>query len=61
MNIAERIILTPEEATTISRWANGKSFPLRLIQRAHIIQLSAEGIFIHKIAKRLNIVDSQHI
>ena len=55
MNIAERIILTPEEATTISRWANGKSFPLRLIQRAHIIQLSAEGIFIHKIAKRLNI------
>jgi len=55
MNIAERIILTPQEETTINRWANGKSFPLRLIQRAQIIQLSAKEIFNHTIAKRLDI------
>ena len=55
MNIAERIILTPEEETVISRWSKGKSFPLRLIQRAQIIQLAAQGVFNHDIAKRLDI------
>jgi len=55
MNIAERIILTPQEEATINRWAQGKSFPLRLIQRAKIIQLAAQGLFNHDIAKRLDI------
>ncbi len=55
MNIAERIILTPQEEATINRWSQGKSFPLRLIQRAQIIQLAAQGIFNHDIAKRLDI------
>ena len=55
MNTAERIIFTPQEEATINRWSQGKSFPLRLIQRAQIIQLAAQGIFSHDIAKRLNI------
>ena len=55
MNIAERIILTRQEKSTISRWAQGKSYPLRLVQRARIIQLAAHGVFNHKIAERLNI------
>lgn len=55
MKIAEQIILTPEEQATINRWAQGKSFPLRLIQRAKIIQLAAQGIFNHNIASRLSI------
>jgi transposase len=55
MNIAEQIILTPEEQATINRWAQGKSFPLRLVQRAKIIQLAAQGIFNHEIASRLSI------
>lgn len=55
MNIAERIILTPKEQATISRWVQGKSFPLRLVQRAQIIQLAAQGIYNHDIADRLNI------
>lgn len=55
MNIAEHIILTPKEKTTIDRWAQGKSFPLRLIQRAKIIQLAAQGVFNHDIAKQLGI------
>ena len=55
MNIAERLILTPKEQATINRWAQGKSFPLRLVQRAQIIQLAAQGVFNHDIAKRLNI------
>jgi len=55
MNIAERIILTPQEESTIRRWVQGKSYPLRLVQRAQIIQLAAQGVFNHKIAERLNI------
>jgi len=55
MNIAERIMLTPEEQATINRWAQGKSMPLRLVQRAQIIQLAAQGIFNHEIAKRLDL------
>lgn len=53
MNIAQRIVLSPKEQTTINRWAHGKSIPLRLIQRAQIIQLAANGVFNHHIAERL--------
>ena len=55
MNISEQIILTPKEKTTISRWAQGKSFPLRLVQRAKIIQLAATRVFNHDIAEHLGI------
>ena len=55
MNIAEQIILTSEEQTAINRLARGKSIPLRLVQRAQIIQLAAQGIYSHDIALRLNI------
>ncbi len=55
MNIAEQIILTPKEEETINRWVHGKSFPLRLVQRAKIIQLAAQGIFNHDIASQLGI------
>lgn len=55
MNTAEQIILSPEEETTIKRWAQGKSIPLRLVQRAQIIQLAAQGVFNHDIAILLNI------
>ena len=53
MNISERITLSPKEHETINLWAHGKSFPLRLIQRANIIKMAAEGIYNHDIASRL--------
>src|SRR3990170_3973402 len=55
MNIANRIILSFEEETIINRWAHGKSFPLRLVQRAQIIKLSACGVYNHDIALQLGI------
>lgn len=55
MNISERIILAPEEETTINRWSQGKRFSLRLVQRAQIIQLAAQGVYNHDIAKSLDI------
>jgi transposase len=54
VNTAERIILTPQEEATINRWSRGKSFPLRLMQRAQIIQLAAKGVFSHDIALQLH-------
>jgi transposase len=55
MNIAERIVLSPQEQLTIQRWAQGKSFPMRLVQRARIIQMAANGDFSHEIARRMGI------
>src|SRR3989338_1088643 len=55
MNISEQITLSPQEETTINLWARGKSFPLRLVQRANIIKLAAEGIYIHNISSRLGL------
>lgn len=55
MNISECIVLTPKEESTINHWAKGKNFPLRLVQRAQIIQLAAKGLFNHVIAERLNV------
>ncbi len=48
-------MLTPEEEITVNRWAKGKSFPLRLVQRAQIIQLAVRGVFNHDIATQLDI------
>jgi transposase len=55
MNIAERIVLSPEEEMTVRLWANGKKFPLRLVQRARIIQMAANGAYSHDIATQLSI------
>jgi transposase/DNA-binding CsgD family transcriptional regulator len=55
MNSAEPIVLSPKEQQTIRLWAHGKSFPLRLVQRAKIIQMAAHGTFSHVIARHLGI------
>jgi transposase len=55
VNTAQTIILSPEEEKTIGLWARGKSFPLRLVQSARIIQMAAASTFNHIIALRLGI------
>ena len=55
MNIAEPIILSEQEEKTIRLWARGRSLPVRLVQRAQIIQMAADGMFSHKIALELGI------
>jgi transposase len=55
MNISEPIALAPEEQIAINRLAEGKRIPMRLVQRAQIIQLASQGIYNHEIAVRLNI------
>lgn len=49
------IVLSSEEQTTLDAWAQARSLPLRLVQRAQIIRLAAQGTQSQEIAKRLRI------
>lgn len=55
MRLAEPIILTPEERSTLDHWAMGRSIPFRLVQRARIIRFASDGLFSQDIAHRLKI------
>jgi transposase len=55
MRLAEPIKLSTEERTTLDSWAAGRSFPYRLVQRARIISMAAEGILSQDIAAKLGI------
>ena len=48
---AASIILSPEERSTLDRWARGRSIPLRLVERAQIIQMAANGSLSQDIAR----------
>ncbi len=52
---AEPIRLSPEERSTLASWTHARSLPLRLVQRARIIQMAAEGVPGQDIAQRLKI------
>jgi transposase len=55
MRKAETIVLSPEERSTLAAWARGRSLPLRLVQRARIIQMAADGVLNRDIARALEI------
>jgi transposase len=52
---AEAIALSPEERGTLDLWARGRSLPLRLVQRARIIRMAAQGVPSQDIARGLKI------
>jgi transposase len=53
MRVAEAITLSPEEHDMLDTWANGRSVSLRLVQRANIVRMAADGILNQDIAQRL--------
>ena len=55
MATAPEILLSAEERSTLSTWARGRSFPLRLVQRARIIEMAADGVPNLHIARDLDI------
>lgn len=55
MRTTEPIILSSEEYSTLKIWANARSYPMRLVQRAQIIEMSASGVSNQDIAEKLNI------
>jgi transposase len=55
MNRADAIKLSSEERTTIKTWSRGRSLPARLVQRARIIQMAADGALNQTIAEELGV------
>jgi len=55
MKTAAPIILSPEERSTLDAWVRGRSLPFRLVQRAWIIRLAADGMQSQEIARDLGV------
>jgi len=55
MRTAAPIRLSPEERSALATWAQGRSFPFRLVQRARIIQMASDGTPSQDIARRLEV------
>jgi len=56
MKSAPRITLTDEQREMLTRWSRGRSTPVRLMQRAQIVLLAAEGKMNKDIAVELDIM-----
>jgi transposase len=55
MRVAPSIVLSSEERATLDRWATARTLPLRLVQRARLIQMAANGMLNQVIARRLRV------
>jgi transposase len=55
MRIAERIVLSSEERSTLEAWGKGRILPLRVVQRSRIIQLAADGMQNQDVAKEVGV------
>jgi transposase len=56
MKSAPRMTLADDDRKTLTRWSRGRSTPVRLMQRARIVLLAAEGKMNKDIAVELNIM-----
>ena len=43
MRVAPKVTLTDEQRATLRRWSRGRTTPMRLVRRAQIVLLAAEG------------------
>ena len=48
-------MLSPEERATLTTWARGRSFPLRLMQRARIVTMAGDGVPNQDIAREVGV------
>ena len=55
MRVAPKVTLTDEQRGTLQRWARGRTTPARLVRRAQIVLLAAEGRQNDQIATELNL------
>jgi transposase len=52
---AECIALSTEERSVLGTWVRGRSLPSRLVQRAQIVLMAADGMESQEIARKINI------
>ena len=55
MRIAEALPLTPDERRQLEAWAKERTAPARLVERARILLLLADGLGIRPAARHLNV------
>lgn len=55
MRTTQAIVLSAEERSTLAAWARGKKFPARIVQRARIVTMAADGVTNQDIARKLEI------
>ena len=55
MRVAPKVTLTDEQRAMLRRWARGRTTPMRLVRRAQIVLLAAEGAQNIEIAEQLGI------
>jgi transposase len=55
MRTAPSIVLSAEERATLTTWERGRSFPLRLTQRARIVTMAGDGISNQDIAREVGV------
>jgi transposase len=55
MRVAPKVMLTDDDRATLQKWARGRSTPVRLVRRAQIVLLAAEGKQNIEIAEELGL------
>jgi transposase len=55
MRVAPKVVLTDEQRTALLRWARGRATPARLVRRAKIVLLAADGKENLEIASELDV------
>ncbi len=55
MKSAEPVVLTSEERATLEAWSVGRSLPYRIVERARIICMAADGVLNQTIAQKLHV------
>lgn len=58
MRVAATVTVTEEQRLTLQRWARGRSTPVRLMQRAQMILMAADGTQNQEIARTLGVQPS---
>ncbi len=54
MRIAAAVDLSPEQRQALERMARGRSLPARVVERARVVLLAADGLENKEIARRMN-------
>ena len=54
MRVAAAICLTEDQVQTLQQWSRGRSLPARVVERARVVLLAAEGLENKEIARRMN-------
>ena len=59
MRIAAAVVLNPEQRQALERMARARSMPARLVERARIVLLAADGMENKQIARRMSLTEKK--